>query len=65
MTNGQSAVMLGVKVRLDFISDREVTLTKEELQGHKNWILDRLKFYIEEYNSELDGDMVFAREPKP
>ena len=54
MTNGQNAVMSGAKHRLNLISNP--TLAREQIDGHKDWILEHLKFYIEEYNFTLNLD---------
>jgi len=62
MTNGQNAVMSGAKHRLNLISN--TTLTTEQIDGHKDWILEHLKFYIEEYNFTLNLDnALFGGEP--
>lgn len=50
MTNSQNAIVSGVKHRLNFICDREVTLTKKELQDNKDYILGWLQHFIVEYN---------------
>ena len=34
MTNGQNAVMSGVKHRLNLISNPNTTLTREQIDGH-------------------------------
>jgi hypothetical protein len=56
MTNGQNAVMSGAKHRLNLISNPSSGLTEEQIDGHKDWILEHLKFYIEEYNFTLNLD---------
>lgn len=62
MTNSQNAVVSGVKHRLNLISNPNTTLTREQIDGHKDWVLEHLKFYIHEYNFVLDVDKALARE---
>lgn len=60
MTNGQNAIVSGVKHRLKLISDPSTSET--EKAGYRDWIVFALEHYINEYNFVLGVDKALAVE---